>query len=213
MPFLERPREKFLYYGAAALTNTDLLAILLGSGTKQLPVIALSEYLLDEVGYNLNKLAGMSINDLCKIKGIGEAKALVLQAAMELANRRMNAYQKQVYLKDHLDVEQLLLPYFEGGNKLQYFLVMMNERNELLATSELSVNNDQQPPIKTIIQLCLDTGTAKICLCRNKVKISDEFIIKEEVYIKQLEAAANMLKVDFRGLIVAGNSNNVTVGI
>jgi len=85
----DRPREKLLLKGKSALSDSELLAILIGSGNNEESAVELSRRILTEgVGNNLNKLARMSVGDLTKFKGIGEAKAITIVAALELARRR-----------------------------------------------------------------------------------------------------------------------------
>ena len=87
LPLMERPREKLLHYGPAALNNTELLAILLGSGSKNLPVISICEKLVTAINNQPAQLAALTIQQLCRIKGIGEIKAITLTAAVELGKR------------------------------------------------------------------------------------------------------------------------------
>ena len=82
----DRPREKLLLKGKSALTDAELIAILIGSGTPSMSAVDLSKHILKNVNYDLASLAKMSIQDLKKFKGIGEAKAITIVAAMELGN-------------------------------------------------------------------------------------------------------------------------------
>jgi DNA repair protein RadC len=80
----DRPREKLLLKGKAVLSDAELIAILIGSGTRELSAVDLSKLILQSVNNNLNELAKLSINDLMKFKGIGDAKAISIAAALEL---------------------------------------------------------------------------------------------------------------------------------
>ena len=84
----DRPREKMLLKGTTALSDAELVAILIGSGTPKLSAVELSKKILQLGNNNLNELAKLSIKDLTKIKGIGEAKAITIVAALELGRRR-----------------------------------------------------------------------------------------------------------------------------
>lgn len=84
----DRPREKFLQQGAAILTDAELLAILIGSGTGQSNALEISRNLLAQAENQLSRLARCSVRDLMKTNGIGEAKALAIAAALELGRRR-----------------------------------------------------------------------------------------------------------------------------
>ncbi|MEQ8924276.1 MAG: DNA repair protein RadC [Fulvivirga sp.] len=84
----DRPREKLLLKGKASLSEAELIAILLGSGTKTLSAVDLAKQILATHGNNLNELARLSVKELTKFKGIGEAKAISIVAALELGRRR-----------------------------------------------------------------------------------------------------------------------------
>mgnify|MGYP000984364610 CR=1 FL=1 len=84
----DRPREKLLLKGKAALSDAELIAILIGTGTAACSAVDLSRMLLASVGNNLATVARMSVSDLCKFKGIGEAKAISIISALELGRRR-----------------------------------------------------------------------------------------------------------------------------
>lgn len=84
----DRPREKLLLKGKASLSDAELIGILIGSGTRSLSAVDLSKLILQETGNNLNELAKMSVKDLQKFKGIGEAKAISIVSALELGRRR-----------------------------------------------------------------------------------------------------------------------------
>ena len=84
----DRPREKLLSKGRLALSDSELLAILIGSGSKNESAVELSKRILAQSENNLNQLGKLSIGQLCQFKGIGSAKAVVITAALELGRRR-----------------------------------------------------------------------------------------------------------------------------
>lgn len=87
MPAEERPREKLDNHGASALSNTELIALLLGSGTAQMPVMSLAAKLVSLSGNDISRLYHMSLVQLCRVKGIGKVRAGTLKAALELGKR------------------------------------------------------------------------------------------------------------------------------
>jgi DNA repair protein RadC len=202
LPFSERPREKLLRYGAPALNDAELLAILFGSGNRQCPVMQFSEQIIIASDNDLNRLASMTVEELCKINGIGEAKALIIKAAMELGDRRIAIYNKALIVNDENAVVQLIQPCFSKEYYLQYFLVMCNNRHELLATHELLIKGKCHPNLKDVIRLCLEAGAARIWLCRNEVTANENFINEENAFSIELDAAASMLRMSYNGLIV-----------
>jgi DNA repair protein RadC len=84
----DRPREKLLLKGTSALSDAELIAILLGTGTAKLSAVDVAKKMLAQVNHSLDSLAKLSLKELMKVKGIGEAKAITIIASMELARRR-----------------------------------------------------------------------------------------------------------------------------
>lgn len=84
----DRPREKLLLKGRSNLSDAELIAILIGSGSSELSAVELSKKILSSVGNNLNALAKLSVKDLTQFKGIGEAKAIAIVSALEIGRRR-----------------------------------------------------------------------------------------------------------------------------
>jgi len=84
----DRPREKLLIKGRHTLSDSELLAILIGSGSRDESAVELSKRILSQTSHNLNQLGKLSISELCQFKGIGNAKAVVITAALELGRRR-----------------------------------------------------------------------------------------------------------------------------
>jgi DNA repair protein RadC len=89
LPAEDRPREKLLLQGPQAMTNAELLAILLGSGTHSTPVLKICREVLHYAGNDLEQLSLLSIDELCLLPGIGLAKAAIIQAALELGLRNI----------------------------------------------------------------------------------------------------------------------------
>jgi len=157
--------------------------------------------LIAEINNDPSVLAKMTVKQLTTTKGLGEVKAITLIAATELV-KRMTSATAPLCLKLDKAVELFLRPYFSTGENIQYHLVLMNSRNELLATSELPITENELPSLKVIIKLCLDSGAAIIMLCRNEVKLTEAYLNREKAFVIQLDAAACMLKIKMRGLLV-----------
>lgn len=104
------PREKFLAYGAEALSNAELLAILVGSGTPGQNVLELCEEIMDDSEGKIGVLAKRDVNYLCRFKGIGPAKALTIAAAMELATRRRKEVDTYKKVRSSVDLYEAFAP-------------------------------------------------------------------------------------------------------
>jgi DNA repair protein RadC len=200
MNFMERPREKLRYNGANTLSDAELLAILLGTGIKGLPVIALSESLLAELNYELTKLPDMNIEGLCKFKGIGEAKAVGLLASLELA-KRCSHPDKLTHRVSKEELAKLIYSMVdrEGGF---YVLVLLNHFGAVLATANLFRRQEGFPEINYLMDLAMEAGAKGIILSRIKSDQEDKAIGERECeYGNELKIAARILDIVFEGLL------------
>lgn len=202
LPLIDRPREKLLHYGAAHLSNAELIAILIGSGTKQMPVMSICRYLVNAIDDQPEQLNTIGIDQLCHYKSIGAVKAITLIAALELGKRSVHSNQRSLILSSDKAISQLLKPYYQGIKIVHYFLVMMNRRQELLAFSELRTATAALPSVKRIIKYALDTGATHIMISRNDVFLSETHINQEKAFMNQLDAAAGMFQIDMKGLLI-----------
>ena len=108
----DRPREKLMLQGRRSLTDAELIAILIGSGNKNETAVELSKRILSAQSNNLNHLAKLSVQELSAFKGIGEAKAISILAALEIGRRRQGAeQQKQIKVSNSNSVYQHLKPF------------------------------------------------------------------------------------------------------
>jgi DNA repair protein RadC len=183
-----------LLNGPEALTDTELLAILLGSGTKEISVLALCSLLLAN---KLQALAEMSLEDLMKIKGIGSAKAATILAAMELGRRRLSTNVPKI--RNEADAIRHAAPHFKNVTERLFVLVLLNRNYELLATCELKT---AMPDITDILQLAEEAGAFSVGLVRNVVEDSMKFLAAETKLLTDLEAAAVMLRLKYLGRVL-----------
>jgi DNA repair protein RadC len=135
----DQPREKLLLKGNNALSDAELIAILVRIGSNEMSAVDLSKKILQSVDNNLNQLAKLSIVDLTKFKGIGEAKAISIVAAMELGRRRKEADQlKRTKIKGSMDAYLHLKPYLMDLNHEQFWMICLNRNLEIISTIQIS---------------------------------------------------------------------------
>ncbi|NHE55508.1 RadC family protein [Cyclobacterium plantarum] len=133
----DRPREKLLLRGKSHLTDAELIAILIGSGTRYLSAVDLSRIILKSVGNDLAQLAKLSVNDLKKFKGIGEAKAISIVSALELGRRRKVAEpQKKTKINSSADVYQLMRQELQDES-VEFFYALFLNRSNLVIKKQL----------------------------------------------------------------------------
>ena len=136
----DRPREKLMLKGRAALSDAELIAILIGSGTRELSAVDLSKQILHSVGNNLNELAKLSINDLMKFKGVGDAKAISIAAALELGRRRKESeVLKKAKITSSADAYHTIRPYLMDLSHEQFWVLLLNRANEVIRPFQVSI--------------------------------------------------------------------------
>lgn len=135
----DRPREKLLMKGKGALTDAELIAILIGSGTVELSAVDVSKIILQAANNNLNTLAKLSIKDLMRVKGIGEAKAITIVAALELGRRRKEAEpQQRARIGCSNDAYVQIRPYLLDLQHEEFWLLLLNRANEVIRPIQIS---------------------------------------------------------------------------
>ncbi len=129
----DKPREKLLLKGNTALSDAELLAILIGSGSRDESAVDLSKRILAAQQNNLNQLARLSISDLKKFKGIGEAKAISIMAALELGRRRRLEEALEIpKVTDSRTVYELLQPLLGDLNHEEFWIVYLSQSNRVI---------------------------------------------------------------------------------
>lgn len=135
----DQPREKLINKGKLSLSDAELIAILLGMGTKEHSAVDLAKIILHSVSNNLNELAKLSVSDLIKFKGIGEAKAVSIVAAMELARRRKTADQlAKTKIKSSYEAYNYLKPFLLDLDHEQFWILCLNRNLEVIKTIQIS---------------------------------------------------------------------------
>ena len=135
----DRPREKLMSKGLAALSNAEYLAILLGSGTVKLSAVDVGKLILQSVNDDLNELAKLSIKQLCRIPGIGEARAITIVAALELGRRRKEqGATKRATITCSRDIYQLVRPHLMDLPHEEFWVISLNRANLVMRHTSIS---------------------------------------------------------------------------
>ncbi len=142
LPCSERPRERMQKYGAEALSTTELMAILIGSGTHGESVLLTAQKLLSYFG-NLNNLSQASIQELATIKGIGIARATTIKAAFELSRRIEDPdyYVKDTPIQSPEQAFKSVLEKLKGKKKEYFYILCLDTRNRVRVKKQVSIGN------------------------------------------------------------------------
>ncbi|MEI6821378.1 MAG: DNA repair protein RadC [Bacteroidota bacterium] len=205
----DRPREKMQLKGKNSLSDAELIAILIGSGNRNESAVELSKRILGTVNDNLIELSKLSINDLVKnFKGIGEAKAISIIAALELGKRRRSS---EIIIKEKIstskDSFELLHALVSDSQYEEFWIVLLNKAHKIIKTlniSEGGIAGTVADP-KKIYKIALENNACSIILCHNhpsgNIKPSDNDIR----LTKKLKDAGAMLDIQVIDHIIIGD--------
>ncbi len=205
----DRPREKLLLKGTSALSDAELIAILIGSGTANLSAVEVSKKILLQSNNNLNLLAKLSIKDLMKVKGIGEAKAITIVAALELGRRRKESdseekpkitTSKEAF--DQLKGDMMDLPHEE------FWVLFLNRAHRVTKkkrVSEGGVAGTVADP-KIIYKLALEELASGVVVAHNHPSGNLQPSQSDIDLTKKLKEAGRFLEIQLLDhLIIAGH--------
>jgi len=167
----DRPREKMILKGYKALSDSELIAILIGSGTKRKSAIDLAQELLEISGNNLSEFSKRSIKEFQKVKGIGKAKAVTIAAALELGRRRKEVMitHRRPRIKESRAVYEHLKPYFEDLTIEMFYVLLMSRGNMVMETICISQGGTSSTIVdgKVIYKRAIESGAHAIILSHN----------------------------------------------
>ncbi|MBR5911996.1 MAG: DNA repair protein RadC [Bacteroidales bacterium] len=203
----DRPREKMMHKGKSALSNAELIAILIGSGNATQSAVALSRSILDSVGNNLIELSNLTLGDLMKHKGIGEAKAVSIMAALELGKRRRVAEASaDDIIKDSATAYEHFLFLIDNPGQEHFFVMYLNQNNKLLKTECISKGGLTQVVAdpKVIFKSALDIGATNLIVCHNHPSGNPTPSETDRLLTKKLVAAGKLLDIQVTDHIIIG---------
>ena len=166
----DKPREKMVRKGKSILSNAELIAILIGSGSRDESAVELSKRILAAVNNNLNELGKLSIRQLMQFKGIGEAKAVTIAAALEIGRRRRGEEaQKIVKISSSKDVFELLQPGMGELPHEEFWIVYLNNSNKVMHTAQLSKGGitGTLVDVRLVMKQSLELGAVGLILAHN----------------------------------------------
>lgn len=166
----DKPREKLVQKGRSVLSDAELVAILIGSGNKRESAVELSKRILASVNHNLNELGKLSVNQLKQFKGIGEAKAVSIAAALEVGRRRRGDDAEKIYrISSSKDAFELLYPLMGELEHEEFWIVYLNNSNKIIHKSQLSKGGitGTLVDVRLVLKQALELGAVGILLAHN----------------------------------------------
>ena len=197
----DRPREKLMKKGAQALSNAELLAILIGSGSTKETAVELMKRVLKDCNNNLNTLVKKSIRELCQYNGIGEAKAITVLAACELGKRRqLEDAEARLDMGSATAIYNLMLPRMQDLDVEEAWIVLMNQHYRLIkdpirishgGISETAVD------IRIIIKEALLANATILALCHNHPSNNIKPSREDDKLTERVKKACEVMRIHF----------------
>lgn len=166
----DKPREKLLLKTRGNLSNAELIAILIGSGSRNESAVALAKRILATVNNDFNDLGKLSVKQLMQFKGIGEAKAVTIAAALEIGlRRRKDGVKKIVAIKESSHVFELLHPKLADLSHEEFWVVYLNNANTVLSMGQLSKGGitGTLVDVRLVLKQALELGAVGLILAHN----------------------------------------------
>ena len=166
----DKPREKLMLKGKSVLSDAELIAILIGSGSRNESAVGLSKRILASVDNNLNALGKLSIQQLMNFKGIGEAKAISIIASMELGRRRRaeDAVELKKITSSKM-IFEIMQPIIGELQHEEFWVLYLNNSNKVLAKSQLGKGGitGTLVDVRLVFKPALEMGATALILCHN----------------------------------------------
>ncbi len=204
----ERPREKMLQKSAAALTDAELLAILISSGTKEKSALDLARDILGLAHNNLQELGKLSISELKKTKGIGEARAITIAAALEIGRRRQisEGLQRSTISKS-ADAAEIVVPLLQDLNHEAFYVIYLNQSSKVLRYEPISNGGltATVADIRMILKNALLYNANRIIVAHNHPSGNKQASAADKELTNKLKDAAELMDIKLLDhLIVSG---------
>lgn len=194
----DRPREKLVQKGKIALTDAELIAILIGSGSRSESAVSLTQRILASVDNNLNSLGKLSLTELQKFKGIGEAKAISIVAALELGRRRrLQEALELPKITSSRDVFNVMQPILGELSHEEFWILYLNNSNKILCKDQISKGGltGTVVDVRLVFKKGIETNATAIILCHNHPSGKLQPSTADKQITKKLSAAGETLDI------------------
>lgn len=196
----DRPREKMLALGAQALSNAELLAILIGSGSPGESAVNLMKRVLNDCGNNLNSLGKMTVDELTcsKYRGLGPAKAITILAACELGKRRQTEKAADRPRMDSaLAIYELMHPKMQDLATEQAWILLLNQNFKLIRTMQISNGgiSETAVDVRIILKEALLANATVVALCHNHPSNNANPSVDDDRLTQRLKKACETMRI------------------
>lgn len=164
----DRPREKLLQKGRHALSDAEIIAILLRSGNREESALTVAQKMLKKYR-NIDRLSKASVQDLTQFRGVGETKAVTITAALELGRRKSVLQKNDIRITSSTDVDQFMRPVFQDLTQEECHIILLNQANKVLGTECIGRGGMNAAIVdgKIVFQHALQYKAVSLILCHN----------------------------------------------
>ena len=202
----DRPREKMIKNGPEILSNTELLAILLGSGSRKESAVDLAKRILNYAGNNLNELGKLNIDTLCtQFKGVGPVKAVTIVAALELGKRRRSSIPvKRVQIRNSKEIYELFQIHLADLTHEECWVLLMNNQHKIIDTFRISHGGVSETTVdpKIVLKHALEKLASAIVLCHNHPSGNPHPSTCDDKITQKLKMACSNMDIQFTDHVI-----------
>lgn len=193
----DRPREKMISKGAQALTNAELLAILIGSGSGEDSAVSLMQKVLSAYGDSLDRVGRLSVEELCQFKGIGPAKAITILAACELGRRRAVEQPERWQVRSAAQAYDYFYPLMRDLAVEEVHVLLLNQSSVVIDSVRIGVGGltETVVDVRVILREALLKRATALLLCHNHPSGSLRPSVHDDRLTRQVQEAARLLNL------------------
>ena len=194
----DRPREKMISKGAQALSNAELLAILIGSGSGEDSAVSLMQKVLAAYGDSLDRVGRLSVEELCHFKGIGPAKAITILAACELGRRRAVEQPERQQVRSASQAYDYFYPLMRDLAVEEFHVLLLNQSSVVIDSVRIGVGGltETVVDVRVILREALLKRATALLLCHNHPSGSLRPSVHDDRLTRQVQEAAKLLNLN-----------------
>ena len=200
----DRPREKMMSKGAQALTNAELLAILIGSGSGDDSAVSLMQKVLASYGDSLDRVGRLSVEELCHFKGIGPAKAITILAACELGRRRAVEQPERRQVRSAAQVYDYFYPLMRDLPVEEFHVLLLNQSATVIDSVRIGVGGltETVVDVRVIMREALLKRATALVLCHNHPSGNLRPSAHDDRLTRQVQEAAKLLNLNLADHVI-----------
>lgn len=206
----DRPREKLILKGKASLSSAELIAILIGSGSRKETAVELSKKILSKYDNNLQELSKATVQDLSEFSGIGEAKAICIISAMELGRRYRSTEAKiRKKISGSRDAYDAIYSYLADCDYEEFYVILLNRANDIISIQKISEGGTSGTVVdpKKVFKLALNYQASGMILCHNHPSGNMKASQQDKIITKRLKDSGDLIEISILDHIIVGNGN------